>query len=306
MFLRLLRKNQHRFIINKERDKYENVLENPNSKIGRMLARFISFIVFISVLMVVLETVWDTFERYWLQIFVLDFFISTVFLLEYIYRFWRAKDKIKFVKKLLNIIDVLSFLPFFISFWTLLFGSSIKMLFSFDTLKVLRIIRILRLLEFNSHSPITIWFLQTIKEYKREYKAILFLFLSILIIDSTFVYAVEHAVNADFDSIPKAMWWGIVTMTTVWYGDMYPVTILWKVFWTIIIFLWPLLLAVTSSITILVFMDVVELHKAKIEKVCNKCKTVNREDANYCYKCGSKKFVNTIVKKKVSRILTKK
>jgi ribosomal protein L40E len=53
-------------------------------------------------------------------------------------------------------------------------------------------------------------------------------------------------------------------------------------------------------------MDVVELHKAKIEKVCNKCKTVNREDANYCYKCGSKKFVNTIVKKKVSRILTKK
>ncbi len=298
MFLELLKKSNPRIIINKGWKIYENILENPNSKLWIIISKFIGFLVIVSVGLVFFETLWDNYETYWWKIFILDFFISTVFLTEYIYRFLRSKEKLKFILKPLNIIDLLSFLPFFI--WMALNSAH-----SLDILKVLRIIRVLRLLELNSYSPITIWFIKAMKNYRKEYKSILFLFITILVIDSTFVYYAEHIVNPKFSSIPQALWWGTVTMTTVWYGDMYPITIIWRIVWTLIIFLWPVMLAVTSSITILVFMDVVEMHKTMMEKLCNRCKSISKREANYCHKCGSPEFFTSMVNKSTHTSLSK-
>ncbi len=297
MFLRMLNKVNPRIIINKGRKEYENILENPHSKIWIVLSKIIAFLIVVSVWMIFFETVWDNFANYWNQLFILDFFISSVFLIEYGYRLIRAERKIQFILKPLSIIDLLSFLPFFIWLWL---KSSF---YTLDMLKVLRIVRVLRLLEINSYSPITIWFIKTIKNYGKEYKSIMFLFLTVLIVISTFVFYAEHNVNPTFSSIPKALWWWIVTMTTVWYWDMVPVTALWKTFGVFTIFLWPLLLAVTSSITILVFMDVVELHRAVLEKVCSRCKTVSRSEANYCYKCWTSDFMTDEVKESVEELL---
>lgn len=110
----------------------------------------------------------------------------------------------------MNIIDFLSFAPFFIS---LVFSP----LATLDILKILRVLRTLRLFEVSAQSPIALGFVKTIKEYEKEYRAILGIFTSILIIVSSFVYYSEYPVNSDFSSIPEALWWGIVTMTTVGY-----------------------------------------------------------------------------------------
>lgn len=143
-----------------------------------------------------------------MEFFMIDIFVSFVFALEYIYRFMRARKKFDFSINIFNIIDLLSFAPFFI-------GLIFQVFAGLDILKVLRLFRILRLFEVSSHSPIVLGFMRTIKEYRHEYKAVLSIFVSMLVIISTFVYYFEHAHNPDFSSIPETLWWGIVTMTTV-------------------------------------------------------------------------------------------
>ena len=124
------------------------------------------------------------------------------------YRFMRAREKKVFVLKGMNIIDFLSFAPFFI-------GLIFAPLAGLDILKILRVFRVLRLFEVSAQSPIAIGFIKTIKEYQNEYRAILGIFLSLLIIISSFVYYSEVSVNPEFSSITQSLWWGIVTMTTV-------------------------------------------------------------------------------------------
>ena len=92
-------------------------------------------------------------------------------------------------------------------------------------------------------------------------------------------------------------------MTTVWYGDMYPITQLGRIFWSVIVFLWPVLLALFSAVTIMVFKETDDNHKLAIDKnkstkkiswliLCNKCNSRNINEANYCSTCWKKLLWN--------------
>ena len=268
-----------------DRDKYDDVLQDPSSTLWHILSKFIIFCILVAVGLVILETVPSLSQQYGRVFFYGDAVISCIFLLEYIYRFFKSRTKLRFIWGFFNVIDLISFLPFFLS----LFFPSLVWL---GILKVLRLLRILRLFEVSVKSPIALGFIKTIREYSKEYKAIFTLFASLLIIFSSFVYLIEHTVNPGFKTIPDALWWGLVTMTTVWYGDIVPITIFWKILGACMILLWPILLAVISSITILVFMDVAESQKITSTKVCQTCKTRNTEHANFCLNCGNEHFTD--------------
>jgi voltage-gated potassium channel len=81
-------------------------------------------------------------------------------------------------------------------------------------------------------------------------------------------------------------------MSTVWYWDMYPLTYLWKFFAIFLIILWPLILALFSAITIMVFSETLRNHERKVLNkrwiICKRCWDKNPRDANYCMKCGKK------------------
>jgi len=294
MFRRLFSYQVDRYKTSYDREKYENILKDPNNEIGQKLNAFIAILVITSVLIIILESVEGIRQEYHIEMFIAEILISLVFAVEYVYRLLRAKNKIFFLKRAVNIIDLLSFAPFFLGLVFHIFAGT-------DILKVLRLFKILRLFEISTRSPIALGFMRTLREYRREYKAILAIFLSIMIVISTLVYYFENGTNPDFSSIPAAFWWGIVTMTTVWYGDMVPITIGGKVFGSLIILLWPVLLAIISSISILVFMDVADSQKQIVQKACTKCRTKNREDSNYCYHCGHTHFLNEVHEKKTVR-----
>jgi len=271
------------FDVSYNHQKYDNLLQDPDNKFWRRLNKFIVLLVIISVLILVFESIWDIEVNYRNELFIADFFISTIFLYEYFYRFIRSKEKISFVANPLNIVDLLSFLPFFI--W-LIFSP----LLSTEVLKVFRLIRIFRVLKLVKNIHVLVWFIKALKDYKWEYKAVGILFSIILTIVSILVYHVEYLVNPDFATIPDALWWWLVTMSTVWYGDIYPITITWRIIWSVLIILWPVLLALMSAITILVFMDVIKRGKIKKQKKermkCKRCSRKNRKSAHFCMRCG--------------------
>jgi len=276
---------QDKFKLSYNKKKYDNILDDPNNKLWRKVNTIIIFLVIISVLILVFESVWDFLVTYKKELFLLDFFISTIFLYEYFYRILRAKEKVKFILNPLNIVDLLSFLPFFI--W-LVFSPFI----SAEILKVFRLIRIFRVLKLAKHIHVLMWFFKALRDYKSEYRAVGILFLIVLTIISILVYHVEYISNPAFATIPDAFWWGIVTMTTVWYWDMYPITTAWKIIWSVLIILWPVLLAIVSAITILVFIDVIKrariIKHKKERKKCPRCSRKNRKTAHFCIRCGKK------------------
>lgn len=295
MLLKFFNAKKDKNYFSYDKKKYDSFLDDPLCKAWKNINRFLLILVLLSVFSLSLETIWDNFKIFYDEFFTVNFIISSIFAIEYFYRFIKSKKKLKFPFSFFNIIDLLSFAPFFIS---MVFTWAIWI----NYMNALRLFRVFRLVDLVKHTPIIHWFLKSVKEYNKEYKVAFSLMWIVLILISIIVYYFEHQLNPDFSSIPNAIWWWIVTMATVWYGDIYPITPLWKIFWSLIIILWPLLIAVVSSITILIFMDLVELQmKAKetivLGDVCNLCKTDNLKHSNYCSKCWVE-MVAKIEKKK--------
>ncbi len=280
----MLKKLNEIFVYN--RNKYENFLDDENSKMWVIITNFITFLVLAFIVVITFESLWDNKIIYATQIFIFDIFISIVFAIEYFYRLFRAKNKKTFFFNPIRIIDLLSFLPFFVwlvTLWELAI-----------TLRLFRIFRVLRLVK---RIPLTSWFIKSLKDYVDEYRAVFILYFVVLFLGSFFVYFVEKDVPwTYFTSVPEALWWWLVTITTVWYGDMYPITPMWKAFWSIIVFLWPLVLALSTSVTIMVFQET--NHKRKILQksrrwlTCPRCHTKNFKESNYCFICWKKFIIN--------------
>lgn len=267
------------------KDLYDNILDDPNSRIWRFFDNSILFLVLTFPLVLVFESIWDNSIIYYQELIIFDAFVSSAFLLEYVYRLSKVKTKIKFILNPIRIIDLLSFLPFFL--W-LVAGDNL--------LKLLRVLRVLRILRLIKRIPLTNWFIKSLKNYTDEYRAVFTLYMIILFLGSFFVYYVEKdIVWTSFSSIWKSLWWWLVTMSTVWYGDMSPITDLWKLIWSVLIFLWPVMWALFWAVTIMVFMDSSDndeiINRHTKLKTCTRCMWFNPKAANYCMICW-KKFTN--------------
>ncbi|CAH8592964.1 unnamed protein product [Schistosoma intercalatum] len=154
------------------------------------------------------------------------------FTLEYVLRLWCSPNKLKFLKRILNIIDLIAILPFYIHVLlvevvTRHHNESLHSLRKI--VQIFRILRILRIFKLARHST----GLQALGyTFKRSYKELGLLMLLIalgVVLFSSLVYFAEKDENSEmFRSIPSAFWWATITMTTVGYGDMLPRTILGK------------------------------------------------------------------------------
>jgi len=261
-------------------ESYENILDDPNSNIWRFFDLCILFLTIFIPFILIFESIWNNSIRYWTELIVFDSFISSVFLLEYIYRFYCSRRKIKFLITPARIIDLLSFLPFFLWAVTL-----------WNFLKLLRITRLLRVLRPLKRIPLTDRFIKSLKNFSYEYRAVFTLYALILFFGSFFVYYIEKDLPwTNFTSIWIALWWWLVTMSTVWYWDMIPVSDAWKMIWSILVFIWPIIWSLIWAVTIMVFMESSEddniISKHTKFKECNRCRTANPRIANFCMKCG--------------------
>lgn len=260
------------------------IFEKTNTRLWLWANYMVIFLILLSVIIVWFDTIPWFNQKYWFEVFIIDFFISTIFLFEYLYRWKHSDHKKDFPFRMMNLLDLLSFLPFFIliamyGFW------------SYWIFVLFRIFRVLRIYELVQRIPIIRKIWRWIIKNKIEYLTAIFVILIILIIFSSLAYLCEqkwwNAVG--FSSIPETFWWAVVTFSTTWYWDIIPMSLWWKVIASLLMVLWPILITILSTITVIIFIDSTKIINIKMKnKKCKHCDSENENDANFCDRCWKK------------------
>jgi voltage-gated potassium channel len=192
--------------------------------------QFFSLLIILNVIAVTLESVDNIHNEYKFLFRNFEVFSICIFSLEYILRLWVSPIKyaslgfspiiarVKYMLSVNGIIDLLSILPFYLQF----------ILPGLD-LRVLRTLRLLRILKLSTYNSALSDLIEAIREERRSFIAAGYIFVVMFIIASSLIYFAEHKIHpTHFNSIPDSMYWALITLTTVGYGDVTPVTSLGK------------------------------------------------------------------------------
>jgi voltage-gated potassium channel len=234
----------------------------------------------ISIIVVMLDSVSSLNSKYGDYFYAIEWIFTGIFTLEYLLRLVCIQRPLKYVFSMLGIIDLLAIIPSYVSFFFV--GS--HSLLVFRALRLLRIFRIFRLVHFISEMR----FLSVaLKNSLRKISIfILFVITSVVILGSV-IYLVEGRTNG-FTSIPQSVYWAIVTITTVGYGDIAPVTPLGKFIASFIMLLGYGILAVPTGI-VTTEMAIAAKGRRQGNMACPVCgREGHDEDAKYCKYCAGK------------------
>jgi voltage-gated potassium channel len=226
----------------------------------------LGFIILVNTIAIILYTVRPIAENYGNILKIVINICMFVFVCEYILRIWSCTDtknpvhmitdRIKYAFHVYLFIDLISILPVFIPF---LFPQDI-MLF-----RLLRLASIFKLGRFTQYSDSLVQLRRVLRRKKEIFVIMLFFLVFIILFSSTIMYVVENPAQPDkFSSIPASLWWAVMTVTTVGYGDIVPVTSAGKMIAGIITITGVLVLALPSAIMAAGFMEERERHKKKI------------------------------------------
>lgn len=251
---------------------FQDIFETHESKWGKFFGYFLVTLVCFSTLFFIIETT-EAGEPYIPYFHIFDIFVVTIFVIEYIARFLLATRKRKYVFSPLAMIDALVILAFILSFQNFLFLRGFRVLKIFQMLKIIR------------YSEIMVEFFKTFKNYKNELKIFGLTFGTVLILSACGLYYLEKDANASFETIPDAIWWAVVTISTVGYGDAVPVTIGGKVLGAVVMFLGLAIIAIFTAIITKMFID---NFFGKMNYICTFCRYPRHDfDARFCKNCGN-------------------
>ncbi len=234
-------------------------------------------LILVNVVAVVLETV-DGMQAQWGSVFRWIEVVSVVlFTIEYLVRLWSCVEdrhwqspvtgRLRFASRFLPMIDLLSILPFYLP----LFGIDLRFI------RIMRTLRILRALKFGRYSKSLHLIGRVVKSRQEELAMSAAVMVLLVILSSCIMYHCEHDAQKEvFSSIPAAMWWSVATLTTVGYGDIYPVTVLGKLVAGVITVLGIGMVALPAGILGSGFVD--EMRK----------KTEESESTGVCPHCGQR------------------
>jgi voltage-gated potassium channel len=239
----------------------------------RIINIFIIILIVLNVTAVMLETVPSIDKP--LKQFFKDFDLVSViiFTIEYILRVWSSNHdpkykhsihgRLRYMLSPAALIDLLAILPFYIHVFV---GLDLRIL------RVLRLMRFFRLFRLTAYTKATKLVTNVFKSRASELMLAFILTSFLIVIASCLVYFVEHPAQPDkFTSIPATMWWSVVTLTTVGYGDMYPITVVGKIFTIMILLAGVALLALPAGIITSGFLDEMRKTRKSPHYTCPHC-----------------------------------
>ncbi len=257
---------------------YEIIFEN-DTPAGKWFDVILIVSIVLSVIAVMLVSVRSVNSEFGDLLYALEWIFTVLFTIEYILRIICVRRPVKYVTSFFGVVDFFSIVPTYLSL--LIPGSGHLLIIR--ALRILRVFRVLKLVRYLSEADLLV---RALKASSRKITVFLLTILTLVVIFGSLMYLIEGEENG-FTSIPRSVYWAVVTLTTVGYGDISPNTGIGQVLAAIIMMCGYGIIAVPTGIF------TVEMARARAGRVvqgaCMKCGTKDHDnDAVYCKTCGSK------------------
>jgi voltage-gated potassium channel len=285
--MRLLFKQYNDFIVyleidylrmNKTNEKLYELIFEADTKEGKIFDVTLLIVILISVALVMLESVPTIHQEHHHLLKISEWVITVIFTLEYILRIIIVHKPFKYIFSFYGVIDLLSIIPTFLSL--VIVGSQ-----SLIVIRVLRLLRVFRILKLTRYSQAGRSLAKALWASRAKVSVFIFFVIILVVIIGTIMYLVEVDQESGFTSIPRGIYWAIVTLTTVGYGDISPTSAFGQFLASIVMIMGYAILAVPTGI---VTAEILRPTKNNTQ-VCPECLHESHEDdAIFCKKCGVK------------------
>jgi len=253
------------------------VIFEADTKAGRIFDLSLMWAILISLVVIMLDSIEIVREKLPFILNAAEWFFTIIFTIEYLLRVYSVKHPLKYIFSFFGIIDLLSVLPTYLS----IFVAGTQYLMVIRTVRLLRIFRIFKLARHLSEARVLYG---ALRAARHKITVFLLVIISTVTIMGAIMYQVEGSENG-FTSIPRSMYWAIVTMTTVGYGDIAPKTILGQFISSIVMILGYAIIAIPTGI---VTAELSTMKRDEINtRTCTNCSLEGHDtDAEFCKFCG--------------------
>jgi voltage-gated potassium channel len=258
--------------------KLYTVIYGTDTRAGRLFDLVLLGFILLSVVIVMLESVKEINTKYHTILYAIEWIITVLFSIEYLLRILSNKKPYSYIFSFYGLIDLVSILPIYLSF----FIPQTRVLSVIRALRLLRLFRILNLAHFTGQaSNLRL----ALKASQSKIIVFIYFIMIISILLGTLMYMIEGPTSG-FTSIPRSIYWCIVTLTTVGYGDIAPATTTGQFIATMVMILGYGIIAVPTGIVSAEFSN--QSKKMTTAKKCAHCETSNHtENAKFCHHCGN-------------------
>lgn len=264
------------------KSKLHEIIYEADTPTGKLFDVLLLIAIIASILLVMLESVGSIDTKYHSFLYVSEWVITILFSIEYITRIITVKRPAKYIFSFYGIIDFLSTIPMYLSF--IIVGSQ-----SLVALRALRLLRVFRILKLTRYIGESTNLVRALKLSRARIAVFVSFVIILCVILGTIMYLVESEQGSGFTSIPRSVYWAIVTLTTVGYGDIAPHTPLGQLIASAIMILGYGIIIIPTGIITSEMTRVSRHDIATNTESCPNCLISNhRDDAEYCHHCGHK------------------
>lgn len=257
------------------RYKIKSIIFGTDSTLGKLFDIVLIILIVLSVITVLIDSVSHIQIKYEFFLNTAEIIFTILFTIEYLLRIYSIRRKLRYIFSFYGGIDFLSIIPTYISFFFP--GTEI-----FAVVRVLRILRVFRVLKLVQYIEESDYLINALLTSRRKISVFLFAVMNIVIILGAIMYLVEGEASG-FTSIPRSIYWAIVTLTTVGYGDISPMTGLGQSIAALIMVIGYAIIAVPGGILI----SELSIQSQSEKKICSVCEKNGLDvDATFCSNCG--------------------
>ena len=269
--------------------KIHEIIYEADTPMGKWFDLLLFAVIIVSVILVMLESVKEFDAKYHDTLLTLEWIVTIFFTIEYIARIISIRKPFKYIFSFYGIIDFISTIPLYLSY--LVAGSQVFL--AVRAFRLLRVFRILKLVQFIGEAS---QLRAALKASRNKIAVFIYVVLILSVIMGTIMYLIEDD-EAGFTSIPRSIYWTIVTLTTVGYGDIAPQTTVGQFIATVVMILGYGIIAVPTGIVTVEFSKQgrnkanatsdMTLHLNT--QCCPSCSVEgHRDEAKYCFNCGER------------------
>lgn len=252
------------------------IIFEADTPAGKAFDIFLIGFILLSVVCVMLASIDSVMQQYGALLTTLEWGFTIAFTIEYVLRIWSVRQPAYYIRSFYGLVDLAAILPTYLS----LFVGDAEYLVVVRMLRVMRVFRILKLIQYLEGSRMI---MKALRASRPKITVFIFAVIVLVVIIGSLMYIIEGA-DHGFTSIPMSIYWAVVTLTTVGYGDIAPQTPLGKTLAAMVMIMGYAIIAVPTGI---VTAEMTRSDRSTTTRSCRNCSAEAHQDgAEFCYRCG--------------------